>query len=60
MLLLSIILEPNAEVVKGFNKGLMQSYKDKISAADLDKIVDYFKTSVEKRKQTSGYSYWQF
>jgi cytochrome c oxidase subunit 2 len=42
------ILEPNAEVVKGFNKGLMQSYKDKISAADLDKIVDYFKIAVEK------------
>jgi len=42
------ILDPNVEVVKGFNKGLMQSYKDKISAADLDKIVDYFKTAVEK------------
>lgn len=41
------IVDPNAEVVKGFNKGLMQPYKDKISAEDLDKIVDYFKT-VEK------------
>ena len=43
------IVDPNAEIVKGFNKGLMQSYKDKISAEDLDKIVDYFKTSVEKK-----------
>ena len=42
------ILDPNAEIVKGFNKGLMQSYKDKITAEDLDKIVDYFKASVEK------------
>jgi cytochrome c oxidase subunit 2 len=43
------ILDPNAEVVKGYNKGLMQSYAEKISAQDLDKIVDYFKTNVEKK-----------
>ena len=43
------ILDPNAEVVKGYNKGLMQSYKEKINEADLDKIVDYFKTAVEKK-----------
>lgn len=43
------ILDPNAEVVKGYNKGLMQSYTEKISAEDLDKIVDYFKTNVEKK-----------
>ena len=43
------IMDPNSEVVKGFNKGLMQSYKDKITPEDLDKIVDYFKTSVEKK-----------
>ncbi len=43
------ILEPNAEIVKGYNKGLMQSYTEKISAEDLDKIVDYFKTAVEKK-----------
>jgi cytochrome c oxidase subunit 2 len=39
------IIDPNADVVKGFNKGLMQSYKEKISTEDLDKIVDYFKTA---------------
>ncbi len=39
------ILDPNADVVKGFNKGLMQSYKDILKAEDIDKIVDYFKTA---------------
>jgi len=39
------VLEPNAEVVKGFNKGLMQSYKGVIKIEDIDKIIDYFKTS---------------
>ncbi|MEI7421788.1 MAG: cytochrome c oxidase subunit II [Prolixibacteraceae bacterium] len=43
------IMDPNAEIVKGFNKGLMQSYKDKITPEDLNKIVDYFKASVEKK-----------
>jgi len=39
------ILDPNADVVKGFNKGLMQSYKETLKAEDIDKIVDYFKTA---------------
>ena len=43
------IVDPNAEVVKGFNKGLMQSYKEKISPEGLDKIVDYFKKSLETK-----------
>ena len=43
------ILDPNVEIVKGYNKGLMQSYKEKINAEDLDKIVDYFKTTVEEK-----------
>lgn len=43
------ILEPNAEVVKGFNKGLMQSYKEILKGEDLEKIVDYFRTSGEKK-----------
>ena len=43
------ILDPNAEIVKGYNKGLMQSYQGKISADDLNKIVDYFKSAVEKK-----------
>ncbi len=43
------ILEPNTEVVKGYNKGLMQSYKDVIKGEDLDKIVDYFRISGEQK-----------
>jgi len=43
------IIEPNAEIVKGYNKGLMQSYKDVIKGEDLDKIVDYFRNSSEQK-----------
>ena len=43
------ITEPNAEVVKGFNKGLMQPYKDVIKGEDLDKIVDYFRETSEQK-----------
>ncbi len=43
------ILDPNAEVVKGYNKGLMQSYKDVLKAEDIDKIVDYFKKASEQK-----------
>jgi cytochrome c oxidase subunit 2 len=43
------ILDPNAEIVKGFNKGLMQSYATVIKGEDLDKIVDYFRSTGEKK-----------
>jgi cytochrome c oxidase subunit 2 len=42
------IYEPNAEIVKGYPKGLMQSYKGKVSDADIAKIIDYLKTLNEK------------
>jgi len=42
------IYEPNADIVKGFPKGLMQSYKDKINDADLAKIIEYLKSLNEK------------
>ncbi len=35
---------PDAQILKGFNKGLMQSYKDKISDEDMKALVEYFKT----------------
>lgn len=35
---------PDAQVVKGYNKGLMQSYKDKISDDELKAIIGYLKT----------------
>lgn len=38
------ILHPNQDLVKGFNKGLMQSYEGVISDEDIDKIVEYLKT----------------
>ena len=42
------IFDPNAEIVKGYPKGLMQSYKGKITDADLTKIIEYLKSLNEK------------
>jgi cytochrome c oxidase subunit II len=38
------ILEPNADIVKGYNRGLMLSYKDQISGDELEQIIEYIKT----------------
>jgi cytochrome c oxidase subunit II len=38
------ILNPNADVVKGFNPGLMISYKDQLKDEDIQKVIDYIKT----------------
>lgn len=43
------INDPNTEVVKGYNRGLMQPYKDKISEEDMGKILDYFKSQSETK-----------
>jgi cytochrome c oxidase subunit II len=37
------ILDPNAEIVKGYPKGLMQSYKSALSDDDISKIIEYLK-----------------
>jgi cytochrome c oxidase subunit 2 len=42
------IFDPNADIVKGYPKGLMQSYKGKISDTDLTKIIEYLKSLNEK------------
>lgn len=42
------ILEPDADLVKGYPKGLMQSYSGKISDADITKIIEYIKNLNEK------------
>jgi cytochrome c oxidase subunit II len=42
------IYDPNAEIVKGYPRGLMQSYKGKISDADIAKIIEYLKSLNEK------------
>lgn len=38
------VYDPNADVVKGFNKGLMISYKNTLNDDDVQKIIDYIKT----------------
>jgi cytochrome c oxidase subunit 2 len=38
------ILEPNADLVKGYNANLMQTYKSLVNDKDIADIVDYLKT----------------
>jgi cytochrome c oxidase subunit 2 len=38
------IYEPNADVVKGYNQGLMISYKELISEEEIGQIIEYLKT----------------
>jgi cytochrome c oxidase subunit II len=42
------IYDPNSEIVKGFPKGLMQSYTGKVSDDDISKIIEYLKSLNEK------------
>jgi cytochrome c oxidase subunit 2 len=43
------IYEPNSEIVKGYPRDLMQSYKETISEGDIAKIIEYLKTLNEKK-----------
>ena len=38
------IYDPGADVVKGYNSGLMQSYKDQVSDEDVGLIIEYLKS----------------
>ncbi|MGZ5191781.1 MAG: cytochrome c oxidase subunit II, partial [Flavisolibacter sp.] len=38
------IFDPNSEIVKGYPKGLMQSYEGIISVDDIAKIIEYLKS----------------
>ena len=38
------IYDPNADVTKGYNQGLMISYKDLVSEDEVEQIVEYLKT----------------
>ena len=38
------VYEPNADITKGFNPGLMISYKETISQEDITSIIEYLKT----------------
>ena len=45
------IYDPNYEIAKGYPKGLMQSYKNKLNDSDIAKIIEYLKTLNEKPGQ---------
>jgi cytochrome c oxidase subunit 2 len=42
------VFDPNSEIVKGYPKGLMQSYSSTLKDEDIIKIVEYLKTLNEK------------
>ena len=42
------LYDPNAEIVKGYPKDLMQSYKDVLNDDDIAKIIEYLKSLNEK------------
>jgi len=44
------MLEPEADIVKGFAKGSMVSYKGQLTDEEIDKIVEYIKTLSEEKK----------
>jgi cytochrome c oxidase subunit II len=47
--ILTSIVDPSRDVVKGFNKGLMQSYSTTLTDEDLTKIVHYLMSLDEKK-----------
>jgi cytochrome c oxidase subunit 2 len=42
------IYDPDIEIVKGYSKGLMQSYKDALKDSDISKIIEYLKSLHDK------------
>lgn len=42
------IYDPNSEIVKGYPRDLMQSYKESVSEDDIFKIIEYLKSINEK------------
>ncbi len=42
------IFDPNSEIVKGYQKGMMQSYQGILSDDDIAKIIEYLKALNEK------------
>jgi cytochrome c oxidase subunit II len=42
------ITAPNQDIVKGYNKGIMQSYRDRLTDAQITMIIDYLKTLSDK------------
>lgn len=44
------ILDPEADIVKGFSKGSMISYKGQLKDEEIDQIIEYIKTLSEEHK----------
>jgi cytochrome c oxidase subunit 2 len=44
------IYNPDADLVKGFTKGLMRSYKDELSDEEVEQIIVYLETLSEKKE----------
>jgi len=44
------ILDPDVDIVKGFAKGSMVSYKGQLTDQEIEKIVEYIKTLSEEKK----------
>ncbi len=42
------IIDPDKELVEGFNKGMMRSYKGVLKDEEIQAIIDYFKSKQEK------------
>jgi cytochrome c oxidase subunit II len=42
--LIESILDPNAKIVKGYNAGLMLSYKDQLKDGEIEQLVEYLKS----------------
>jgi cytochrome c oxidase subunit 2 len=42
--ILNSVYDPDSEIVSGYNKGLMKSYKEVISEKDLNTIIEYLRT----------------
>lgn len=47
--IIKAIYEPDSEIVKGFNKGLMKSYKEILNEDEIRIITGYLKTLSEKK-----------
>ena len=46
--IITSLIDPNRDIVKGFNKGLMQSYRDKLTDAQIVQMIEYLKTLADK------------
>ena len=42
--IINSIYNPNEDIVKGYNKGLMLSYKNELKESDIDEIIEFMKT----------------